>query len=386
MAGVDLGFDQDYAVSDSVIVEEIYEDSTTKRPSTDFGESNGTSATDALDPCHDLNFVPTTKFMLTHLGVTEYILLPLCTFLTVICIIIYLEEIKFLKKNYKDAERRRRTITVLSVYPMYAVTSLMVLWVPRSVVLMELKSASYFSLILYFYLHLIPDYYGGPEQMMKKLQGLEVSRRKPPCCCCCVCLPPAKFSEKFAGNIKILIFQFAIVRPMLATLSAVLWTNGSYNPGSADPKDLTIYIQVAMTISTMIAVYGMLLVMGVAAPNLPEFRLKPKYLSIQLVLVTTTLIGFIINIVVAQDAIPCHKPFSSTARASQITHTIIILEMVPLSMLGRCFYLQKVEYEGNRNEEHIEGESEHIMVSNGNGQTKHDCKDDEFVAESLSTV
>ena len=76
------------------------------------------------------------------------------------------------------------------------------------------------------------------------------------------------------------------------------------------------WISLLMFASILINLYGMVIFMGVVTANLPRYNLRPKYLGVQLTLLTTFFISAIIGVCASAGAIPCRPPFSVEARAS----------------------------------------------------------------------
>jgi len=79
------------------------------------------------------------------------------------------------------------------------------------------------------------------------------------------------------------------------------------------------YISVGDIVSTMMAVYGMMLLRGIFRPELEsQFKLSGKVMCVQLALFIGVLPRIIIGILVANDVIQCGQLFPSKGRGESM--------------------------------------------------------------------
>jgi len=145
-------------------------------------------------------------------------------------------------------------------------------------------------------------------------------------------------------KIRLLVMQVAIVRPILMFFAVVLWANGSYHPGTLRLDNAFIYIVVGNIVSTMTAVYGLMLFKNTFQPELgSRFLLVGKIICVQLTLMASIIPNAIINILVNANVITCGPLFPSKARGESIYHGCLVLLMLPLSLLAQKYFRRAVD-------------------------------------------
>ncbi|WAR19103.1 OSTA-like protein [Mya arenaria] len=105
-----------------------------------------------------------------------------------------------------------------------------------------------------------------------------------------------------------------------------------------DPAKATIYITVITTISTMLSIYGSLVVHRAAAPYLASFNCGIKWTCIQLVVILPNIQGLIFSILVANDLPPCENTRGPLVRGASLNHFLLVVEMFLLTLLARRAY------------------------------------------------
>jgi organic solute transporter subunit alpha len=266
-----------------------------------------------------------------HALIAILVLFSMLTFL------IYVDEIRFIYYNIK---RGSRTIWVLASYPVYAVTALTAILIPRSGVVVDMIANTFFVTCLYNFSRLMTRYMGGTSRLWKVFDsGRVVAFNTFPVCCCCLCLPRHPFQMSVYNYMRVMVLQVVIVRPIMTFVAVVLWADGTFTPGSMSFYNPYTYVDLANVVSTLMAVYGMMLLRNAFQPELElHFKITGKVLSVQLALVFSVLPKTIVGILVATDVISCGPIFSSRARGEAIYHTVMILLMLPLSLVARKFF------------------------------------------------
>lgn len=258
---------------------------------------------------------------------------------------LYIEEIVFILKHFKISKRKKKTIWILAFHSVFSGCGLIGCIVPRSGTLIDMVSNLFFGTCLYNFGQLLVNYMGGGERVWHLIgPDRRVQLNTPPLCCCCVCIPPAKLTRSVFFRISLAIMQVAIVRPIIMFFAAVLWTNGSYAPGHIDQNGAFIYFTIVNTISSFVAVYGLMLLRGAFRPELErDFHITGKIFSIQLAIIISAIPNLILSILVATGVIPCGPIFPSESRAEGIYHVILVLVMLPFSILARYFFRRKYD-------------------------------------------
>ncbi|XP_048255511.1 organic solute transporter subunit alpha-like [Haliotis rufescens] len=190
----------------------------------------------------------------------------------------------------------------------------------------------------HLFLFLLIHYHGGDQALIDHMSGETINLRSPPVACCCVCCPKIAVNEKILFRIRMSVLQFAILRPIFVLLTAVLWADNKYQNGKMSPKQASLYISVLNGVSTLTAMYGLILVFRASRKHLKVFNIVPKFICMQLVLVFSNLQGLVFNILASSNLPPCTPILPSTERGSVWNHLIVILEMFLLALLARRFY------------------------------------------------
>ncbi|ESO13124.1 hypothetical protein HELRODRAFT_159741 [Helobdella robusta] len=257
---------------------------------------------------------PTAENLVEHLPTSGYILFGILCLFTVITIVIYLEEIVFLLKTFSISSRKKKTIWVLAFYPMFSMCGLLACFIPRCATLVDLIANLYFATCLYNFGRLIINYLGGSRRVWSLVGD-------------------APRMVDFAT------LPVAIVRPLALFVAAVLWTNGSYVQGEMKISRAFLYITVINVTSTLIAVYGLMLLRKVFMPELEKkFKIGGKIASIQLCLIASIIPNLVLNLLLVNSKLPCTKLLSPKTIAEEILHISWILMMLPFSLLARKFF------------------------------------------------
>ncbi|PIN99472.1 hypothetical protein AB205_0197990 [Aquarana catesbeiana] len=94
----------------------------------------------------------------------------------------------FFLRNIQSSRRTCLYLWILGVYPVFCISSIIGMFIPRSSGICNFVASIYHSITLWKFLELITDYFGGKGQMLEVLGHQTVSPNPPPCCCCC-CFP-----------------------------------------------------------------------------------------------------------------------------------------------------------------------------------------------------
>lgn len=284
--------------------------------------------------------LPHANEYLASLSSSSYILLVVLVVITFIIVVIYIEEIIFIVKAFKIGYRKKKTIWILSCFPMWAVCGLVAVFVPKAGPLIDMVSNMFFGTCLYHFGKLMIHYMGGAKGMWKII-GMDrhIRTNTLPVCCCCLCLPVMHFKPLNYFKINLVVIQVAIVRPFLWFTAAVLWSNNAFFPGLVSPYHSYVYIMFINIISTSSAVYALMLLRNAFLPELEKkFFIMGKIASVQLTLIIGSLPLIITTMLVGKGVIGCGPLLPPKARADEIYHALLVIIMLPLSLLGRMSF------------------------------------------------
>ncbi|XP_067679643.1 organic solute transporter subunit alpha-like [Haliotis asinina] len=286
--------------------------------------------------CPDV--VPLSEVYFAGISTGELAVIAVCAVIALANVIMYLESTCFIIRHFIVRETRVLSLWMIGLQPVFAVTALLAVCIPRSSLLTDLVAAVYLSICIRTFLQLMIHYHGGEEGLINHMSGETINLRSPPLACCCCCCPMIAVTKKTLFRIRMCVLQFALLRPILVLLSAVLWTDDKYVKGKMMPDQAALYLNVLSVVSTLTAMYGLILVFRASRKHLKELNIVPKFLCMHLVLVFTNLQGLVFNILANNNLPPCTQLMSSAARGDVWNHLIVIVEMFLLALPARRFY------------------------------------------------
>uniref|UniRef100_A0A3P9LNS1 Si:dkey-16n15.6 n=1 Tax=Oryzias latipes TaxID=8090 RepID=A0A3P9LNS1_ORYLA len=261
--------------------------------------------------------------------------------LSLILLGVFLEEVGFILRHVVSSRRKRLYLWILGMYPAFALTSLIALYVPRSSSLCNFIASLYHSITLLKFMGLITDFCGGKAFMLAALSGKKVSPDPFPCCCCC-CLPMVAINRSSRGWMMVAVLQLSVVRSFLFFITLVLWTDEQYDYGDVDSVNPNLYVNAIICVSTFVSFYGHLLFYKATKSALHGYGLRAKFICIIVVLVLCGLQSGILETLGALEVIPCTPPFSVLTRSQMIYHYSVIVEMFCIGLYARHTF-RKVE-------------------------------------------
>ncbi|XP_068605402.1 organic solute transporter subunit alpha [Brachionichthys hirsutus] len=246
----------------------------------------------------------------------------------------FLEEVGFFLRLLTSSRRKRLYLWILGMYPVFAFTSLIALYVPRSSSLCNFIASLYHSITLLKFMGLITDFFGGEASMLAVLSGQRVSPDPFPCCCCC-CLPLVAINRSSRSWMLAAVLQLSVVRSILFFVTLVLWTDEQYDYGDVDSVNPNLYVNGIIGVSTFVSFYGHLLFYKATKSALHGYGLRAKFICIVVALVLCGLQSGILETMGALEVIPCTPPFSVLTRSQLIYHYCVIVEMFCISLYAR---------------------------------------------------
>ncbi|XP_062827355.1 organic solute transporter subunit alpha [Anolis carolinensis] len=255
-------------------------------------------------------------------------------FLGLVQVGLFLEQIGFFLRHGKSSHRTSLSLWILGVYPVFSLTSLIGLFIPRAFFVCSFVGSIYHSITLWKFLTLIRDFFGGSDRMLHQLAGQRVSPNPFPCCCCC-CLPEIAVNRTNLRCMTLAVYQLSIIRSILFFVTLILWTDERYDYGDVGYTNPNSYINVIIGISTFLSFYGYLLFYKATKPALAGYSLRSKFVCIILVLVLCGLQSGILETMGAVGAIPCSPPLSPVSRAQVIYYYSLAVEMFFIGLFAR---------------------------------------------------
>ncbi|XP_002732824.1 organic solute transporter subunit alpha-like [Saccoglossus kowalevskii] len=271
-------------------------------------------------------------------------MLSLAAVFTLINLIVFIDAFIFLNAQVPLKRRKARILWILGIYPVFSVSSLIALCIPRSSVLTGLTSSMYLSVALYQFMLLVFDYFGGLTAMVAMLKGQKMFLGTPPVLIlCCCCMPSLNITRPSLRWLRRLVLQVAVVRPIILFICAVMWADGSalYIPGKFTPDGAFLYLQTVSVLSTLTAFQAIVILFKVSKEPLMNYKIVPKFFSIQLAMIFSNIQGVLIGFLIAGGKIPCTPTWSSGMEGMFIHNFALIIEMFTFSLLARFSYRKR---------------------------------------------
>ncbi|XP_040298085.1 organic solute transporter subunit alpha-like [Bufo bufo] len=250
---------------------------------------------------------------------------------------LFLEEMGFFLRNIRSTRRTCLYLWILGVYPVFCVSSIIGMYIPRSSSICNFVASIYHSITLWKFLDLITDFFGGKARMLEELGGQTVSPNPPPCCCCC-CFPNIIVNRSNLRWMNIAVYQLSAVRTLLFFMGLTLWADEKYDYGDLEYTNPNSYINIIITLSTFLSFYGYLLFYKATKKSLEGYSPRSKFICITLVLILCGVQNGILETMAALGAIPCVPPFTVETRSQTIYNYSVTMEMFFISLFARyCF-------------------------------------------------
>ncbi|XP_019636604.1 PREDICTED: organic solute transporter subunit alpha-like [Branchiostoma belcheri] len=282
---------------------------------------------------------PQAAEYLQQLGQAEEAIIVSATFVTFFTLFLFMEELCFATRRLPGRNTRNRIVWILGTYPVFSLTSLMSLYIPRSNLIGGFAANIYFAVAVYQFFMLIVDYFGGDEELVTTLSGLKVSLRRPPCCCCCCCLPQVDMTLGTLGRLKLAVMQMAIMRPILYFIALVTWSDGKYGLGQMESgPSVNNFVEGLETISTLFGIYGFVVLQPCVTKPLKGKSISLKNLLVQIAAALAGIQKMLLSLLASFRVIPCGPQFSAKTRADYIHNCLIILEMMVAALVARWVF------------------------------------------------
>ncbi|KAG7321310.1 hypothetical protein KOW79_015725 [Hemibagrus wyckioides] len=285
---------------------------------------------------------PMAMDVINQLDVFGIVLYSILTFMATVSLLLYLEQCVYVYKNV-SYPKKTTIIWVSGAAPVIATMSCLGMWIPRSTMITDMTSNSYFAVVIYKILILMLEECGGDEAFLSYSEKKTFRISTGPCCCCCPCLPRVPITRRMLFLLKLGSLQYAIMKTALSVFSVVLWTNGIFDLTNLDITGATIWINPFIGILTIISLWPVGIMFMHIRNTLRSIKIIPKYAMYQLVLVLSQLQSAIINILSLDGTIACSPPFSSAARGSMLSQQLMIMEMFIITLVSWTLYRRSYE-------------------------------------------
>uniref|UniRef100_A0A8C9UMI6 Solute carrier family 51 subunit alpha n=1 Tax=Spermophilus dauricus TaxID=99837 RepID=A0A8C9UMI6_SPEDA len=285
---------------------------------------------------------PTAAQLLRASGPVEITLLAIMvSFLSLGSIAIFLEDAVYLFQNTHCPIKRRTLLWSSSAPTVVSVFCCFGLWIPRSLMLVEMAITSFYAVCFYLLMLVMVEGFGGKEAVLRALKDTPMRVHTGPCCCCCPCCPPLLLTRKKLQLLILGPFQYAFFKITLSLVGLFLIPDGIYDPADISEKSTALWINTLLGVSTLMALWALGILFRQAKLHLGEQNMGAKFVLFQMLLIMTALQPAIFSILANGGQIACSPPFSSKTRSQVMNCHLLILETFLMTVLTRMYYRRK---------------------------------------------
>ncbi|XP_017396481.1 organic solute transporter subunit alpha [Cebus imitator] len=284
---------------------------------------------------------PTAAQLLRALGPVELALTSIMTLLALGSIAIFLEDAVYLYRNTLCPIKRRTLLWSSSAPTVVSVFCCFGLWIPRSLVLVEMAITSFYAVCFYLLMLVMVEGFGGKEAVLRTLKDTPMRVHTGPCCCCCPCCPPLLLTRRKLQLLMLGPFQYAFLKITLTLTGLFLIPDGIYDPADISEESTALWINTFLGVSTLLALWTLGILFRQAKLHLGEQNIGAKFALFQVLLILTALQPSIFSVLANGGQIACSPPFSSKIRSQVMNCHLLILETFLMTVLTRTYYRRK---------------------------------------------
>ncbi|NXA51141.1 OSTA protein, partial [Nothocercus julius] len=297
-------------------------------------------------PAACFSLPPTSEQLLRQLDIFELSILGLATFLTLLSVAIFVEEAFYLTRKTRCPIKRKTLLWSSSAPTVVSVISCFGLWIPRSMMVVEMATTTYFAACFYLLMMIMVEGFGGKEALLSTLKDVPIPISTGPCCCCCPCLPRISMSRKTFQLLLLATIQYPLLKGVAVFVGLVLAADGKYNPADISENSAALWINTFLGVSTIFGLWALGIIFRQARLHLKELNIGAKFACFQVLLILTALQPSIFGILANNGNIACWPPLSSKARSQQMNAQLTILETFIVAVVARIYYRKQDDKPG----------------------------------------
>ncbi|XP_044522656.1 organic solute transporter subunit alpha [Gracilinanus agilis] len=292
-------------------------------------------------PAECLSQPPTAAQLLKKLNSVEMAITGILTLFTVSSIIIYVEDAIYLYKNTRCPIKKKTLIWSSSAPTVVSIFCCCGLWIPRSLMFVEMAVTSYFAICFYLMMLVMVEGFGGKEAVLRTLKDAKMIVHTGPCCCCCPCCPRLILTKRKLKLLMLGSFQYAFFKMVFVLLGLLLVPDGIYNPEDISAGSTALWMNTILGVSTLLALWALGILFRQARLHLRSQNMGGKFALFQVLVVLTALQPSIFSILASVGQIACSPPFSSKIRSQVMNCHLLVVETCLMTILTRIYYRKR---------------------------------------------
>ncbi|XP_043852068.1 organic solute transporter subunit alpha [Dromiciops gliroides] len=292
-------------------------------------------------PVECFSHPPTAAQLLTKLNFVELVITGILTLFTVISVVIYLEDATYLYKNIRCPIKRKTLIWSSSAPTVVSIFCCCGIWIPRSLMLVEMAVTSYFAICFYLMMMVMVEGFGGKEAVLRTLKDTPMIVHTGPCCCCCPCCPRLILTKRKLQVLMLAPFQYVFFKMVFVLLGLLLIPDGIYNPADISAESTALWMNTLLGVSTLLALWALGIIFRQARLHLGAQNIGGKFAIFQVLVVFTALQPSIFSILASVGQIACSPPFSSKIRSQVMNCHLLVIETSLMTVLTRIYYRKR---------------------------------------------
>jgi len=236
---------------------------------------------------------------------------------------------------------QRFYIRILWMVPIYSVESWCALRFTEQAIYFQIARESYEAYVIHSFFKLLLEFLGSKENAIQILRakatrtGHSTAHMLAPFCC----LRPWKLNGEFLNRTRLCVFQYVIVRLVMAAAVFIASIRGEYEEGQwDDPTNLFIYNVVILNFSQLVALWALLMFYHELSEELQQLSPFPKFMAVKAVVFFSFWQSMVISGLSFANVIKPSLDFTQAEVANGIQDFMICFEMVLAALSHRWLF------------------------------------------------
>ncbi|KAJ8909853.1 hypothetical protein NQ315_013339 [Exocentrus adspersus] len=262
------------------------------------------------------------NFVISATNVYGITLVTVGTTSLVVVLALFIDTLRYIMKN-SSPRVKAHSAFVIGVYPVTSLATYFAILIPRAHLLAEAITQGMFMAGMYQLFCLFVAYCGGEAELVKK---------------------------KTVRTLRLLVLQLPLVQGLVYLILLVMWAEREANGITNYEKLMNcslyqinyMYIQPVVITSILFGVWSMAMTINLLKTSCEKYFLIGKFFVLQMVLILAKLQGLATRALVWFQVLPCRPPITPQVYANLLHNSLMLLEMILLSVLARYLYRRSI--------------------------------------------